>query len=378
MAIQVDAKAKAIMLFSQLSNINYGYSAPSETELANNFNRILEDKDGKNVLIQKIKELWDCNWKMAWGPALNCSQNKGTIFNPLADKDKYRFHADNSVFVVKGFDNATKRNVYLVAIAGTNSFSLFEQEEEDIAVKTTVPWLLNNVHCGYMAKGSYTGFSKVFLEPFGQNTQSGTLQDFFVKEMETNAEKQVKMEIITCGHSLGGALSPLVALSLREWSKEKGYDIPISTYPTAGPTSGDENFAKYVAETLGEDNYISVINTNDIVPMAWEYDTFSNIKNTYDNETFNHIKLHYLDTKEAEILGFLSNYAKNTKDANYKRIAKDLPFQGQPEAATTTPNFMTEALYQHLNVYLTDGFGFDDCFAASVKDFINSNRKLPA
>jgi hypothetical protein len=35
---------------------------------------------------------------------------------------------------------------------------------------------------------------------------------------------------------------------------------------------------------------------------------------------------------------------------------------------------MTEALYQHLNVYLTEGFGFEQSFANDVDAFLNSNK----
>jgi dienelactone hydrolase len=45
------------------------------------------------------------------------------------------------------------------------------------------------------------------------------------------------VEIATCGHSLGGALSPLVALKLVEMKERNGFSNgTVSCYPSAGPT----------------------------------------------------------------------------------------------------------------------------------------------
>lgn len=374
MTMQTNAKSKAMMLFSQLSNINFGYTAVSEQDLVDNFNRILEDQ-GDNVLVQKIKELWPCNWEMAYGPALNSSGKEG------------KYHADNSLYVVKGVDPSDEdKNVYVVAIAGTNALSVFEQFQEDIKVKNKVAWLPGKSEYGHLSEGSHVGFVTIFDQPFqhiNAEQKELTLRNFFRIEVEKNIAEGKKMEIITCGHSLGGALSPLVALGL----KETHHEIPVSTYPTAGPTSGDATFAQYLELILGKENYHSIINSNDIVPMAWAKESLSQIQNVYTDKNIE---------PSLSLKRLLKHFQTETADNDYTRIAKDTEqiFAGKlvdydylvlhngecgitlyDKGLEKDREFMSEALYQHLHVYATEGFGFTEDFACSVNSFMKSGRK---
>jgi hypothetical protein len=362
--MNIDNKAKAIMLFSQLSNINYGYSAKTKQDLVDNFNRVLED----SIVTQKINELWNCDWQMAWGPALYCSLNTGK------EDDKSKFHADNSMYVVKGYDNSTKRFVYVIAVAGTNALSEFEKKEEDIKVIHMVPWEVSNSTDTNQAKisnGSAIGLEKLLGNfDFGSSIK---LLDFFKEELKNTNENNV--EIITCGHSLGGALSPLVALKI----KESFSNVQVSTYPTAGPTSGNNFFAEYLEITLGTKNYNSVINTNDMVPLAWESDTFKKIPTLYQD-------INVKPKGEINILinGIIQDPFHIYRKCNYTRIGKKsehtfkgiiVPINLLDKKCSVTlkgDDFMDEAMYQHLNVYLTEGFGFDEKFACDVYNFLKS------
>lgn len=358
MATQIDSKAKTIMLFSQLSNINFNYSA-SIPDLEANSDRIETIISSDNVASQKIKALWDCDWQVVWGPALNYS---------LIDLPG-KHHANNSMFVAKGMDKATHKYVYIVAIAGTNGLSWFEEFGEDIDVKKIVLWNAENPEQGHISRGSMTGLKKVLGKfKYGSNEM---LMEFFAAEIQQIGADNI--EIITCGHSLGGALSPLVALKI----KETYPTIPVSTYPTAGPTSGDVAFAKYAENTLGANNYISVINTDDIVPMAWEHDTFSNISNVYNNDKFQHIELDSQNPKEKFILNFLTKYAEGTADLNYTRIAKETEqtFEGQPKNANGGDvKFMDEALYQHLDMYMIEFFKNENKFIVDFHELVHPQR----
>lgn len=359
MAIQIDAKAKVIMLFSQLANINFNCLV-SKAELIANSDRIKTIIESDNAASKKINELWNCNWAVAWGPVLNYSEK--------IVKAEVKYLANNSMYIVKGIDTATNKHLYVVAIAGTNSKSVFEMFYEDIDVKKVKPWHSNLPEQGHLSSGSMTGLNKV-LDKFKYGSNK-TLMAFFDAEVKEVGAKN--MEIITCGHSLGGALSPLVALKLKETYK----DIAVSTHPTAGPTSGDAAFAKYAADALGAGNYISVINTNDIVPMAWEYDTFSKIPGIYDNDNFQHITLHEDNKQEKSILNFLSEYAKATQILNYTRISKETEqtFEGQPESPGSIKSFEDEALYQHLNVYMMEAFKDDPAFIEDFKKVLHPNE----
>jgi Lipase (class 3) len=355
MTNEQSSKSKAIMLFSQLSNINYEYLASVEA-LVSNFNLIKTIlQDATNGLTQEIQKWCNCNWEVVW-TGLNVSSS-------LNYHEKGKFHTDNSLYIVKGFDEATKKNIYVIAIAGTNSLSWFEKIVEDINVCKTKPWDLNRSH-GVIAAGSMIGLKTVLGQfEFGSK---GNLMDFFKAQPDKS-----KMEIITCGHSLGGALAPLVALKLKEWSDSNHYKIPISTYPTAAPTSGNATFAKYAADTLGEGNYISLINTNDIVPMAWEQDTLIKIPNIYNNDAAGKCR------PSDSVINFIEVLAKATQKINYTRIAKDYEqsFVGTilpPNDASISSEkmrqkqFMAEVMYQHTKVYLTEGFGFDQAVLDAI------------
>ncbi len=359
MITQPDAKAKAIMLFSQISNINFDYST-SITNLQQNSNRIKSIICTDNVASRKIKELSGSNWEVVWGPVLNYSPDaKGT-----------GFHADNSLYVAKAKD----KNVYVVAVAGTNRLSDFELVYEDIAVKTVKPWITDNSTQGHISNGSMTGL-EIVLGKFDYGDKGITLMDFFKAKVEKDGQQE-KMEIITCGHSLGGALSPLVALRI----KEKYNNIHVSTYPTAGPTSGDEAFASYAKAAFLEgcplnchSNYHSVINTNDMVPMAWEKDTLKKIPNIYNkpesgNVVMNDTMKALLATTALEIDIKRIKYTRIAKEQEY-RFTGDLIQPKCSEKETKCDLFMVEAMYQHTDTYMTE-------FFKDENEFINKFTKL--
>ena len=350
------------MLFSQISNINFDYAASDEKLIANS-ERINDIISTENVASKKIKALWDCNWKVAWGPALNYFPKKGNTC-----------HADNSMFVVQGTDSITNKKVYVVAIAGTNELSKFEMRSEDIAVTKVALWNKSNPTQGEISEGSMTGLEKV-LGDFTYGAKS-TLMDFFNKEVKQHGT--ANMEIMTCGHSLGGALSPLVALKI----KETYQDILVSTYPTAGPTSGEAKFAQYLAATLGEDNYISVINTNDIVPMAWEHETLAMIPDVYDKPESNNTKMN----SKMEIALKVIAKEIELKKIDYTRIAKsqEYRFTGSltkpecPKNENGCDLFMLEAMYQHSTPYFNEFFNGEEEFVNEFRTLVYEDKPIGA
>ncbi|OJA11955.1 hypothetical protein AZE42_08069 [Rhizopogon vesiculosus] len=83
--------------------------------------------------------------------------------------------------------------------------------------------------------------------------------------------------VVFTGHSLGGALSPTIALAL---VKSRTMQGEVLVYPTAGPSPGNGSFAKLFAQTFpsppntGSDVEYAVWNRNiinslDIVPQSW-------------------------------------------------------------------------------------------------------------
>jgi hypothetical protein len=181
--------------------------------------------------------------------------------------------------------------------------------------------------------------------------------------------KNVTYEIACTGHSLGGALAPVMALKIIEWKEKSLYNKGIvSTYPIAGATPGDREFATYATSKFG-DNYFSVINSYDIVPNSWQYNMYNKIPNLYNNAQFNsgvgfQFPQELKSTYEAYKIGI------STK--NYTRIAQDkeVSFDGVPNLYNpiTSGSFLKEAGYQHTQAYFKDAFHFP----APIIDVIGS------
>lgn len=67
--------------------------------------------------------------------------------------------------------------------------------------------------------------------------------------------------IVTMGHSLGGSLALLAAITLRQTFP----DSKIRTYSYGAPRTGNRIFSEYVNETFGKDAF-RVVHSNDGVP----------------------------------------------------------------------------------------------------------------
>ncbi|KAJ1303077.1 hypothetical protein OPQ81_011278 [Rhizoctonia solani] len=84
-------------------------------------------------------------------------------------------------------------------------------------------------------------------------------------------------KVISTGHSLGGALSPTLALGLLESQAFTAFSpTNILTYPTAGPSPGNFTFAKQFSEKFPRvpgSRYevwnCNIVNLYDIVTQAW-------------------------------------------------------------------------------------------------------------
>eukprot|EP00559_Dactyliosolen_fragilissimus_P004813 CAMPEP_0184866830 /NCGR_PEP_ID=MMETSP0580-20130426/23921_1 /TAXON_ID=1118495 /ORGANISM="Dactyliosolen fragilissimus" /LENGTH=262 /DNA_ID=CAMNT_0027366723 /DNA_START=663 /DNA_END=1451 /DNA_ORIENTATION=- len=171
--------------------------------------------------------------------------------------------------------NNTNPNEFVIAIAGTFFKSLFDLFEDF--------WLIPlQSWGGVREKGDIAYGSSVGLEVLLNMKDSGTnmsIKDFLKREAQNYREP---LKITVCGHSLGGALSPLLALELLEsqddWDKGKLAQIHVK--PTAGPTAGNEAWRDYYDAKLGTST-TRVWNKIDIVPNAWDPITLEKMKAVY-------------------------------------------------------------------------------------------------
>lgn len=190
------------------------------------------------------------SWKIVWGPIV--------FQEPASDV------ADNAMVVYQG--TGAVGPVYVVGIAATNAGSQFDQDVEDRDVGSTVPFDGNGA---WIAAGTSVGVQnlKAMTDPAG-----GSLQSFLESRAASNAT------LIFAGHSLGGALSPTLALDLvvnQGLDRTKWKDVFV--YPSAGPTPGNPAFRDLFAATFAQQAAaeawnawnMDVVNSLDIVPRAW-------------------------------------------------------------------------------------------------------------
>jgi hypothetical protein len=228
------------------------------------------------------------DWQMIWGPMV-FSNNPGTN-STVADNSMALFYSPN-------------QKAYVVAIAGTNIDSAYGWLQEDFNVTQTVTWAkvmgtgfnMNSTYAdAAISAGSNLGLTA--LLGLGQQTNNTLISALTNSLNALPSGSQV--QVYVSGHSLGGALSPVLALYLHDMQQlstnwnTKGYVTKINAMPTAGPTPGESNFAAYYSYLCGQTpaagaagiTYNSVYNSLDIVPHAWEQDELAMIPTIYEGK----------------------------------------------------------------------------------------------
>lgn len=208
------------------------------------------------------------NWKAIWGPIVYANDPTSTAV-----------HADNTMGMYYNADE----NTIVIAIAGTNVNSPFGWFVEDFSVHTTKSWeIVTGVSgSGNISYGTYVGLS-ILLGMKNRNEETLVMA---LKNFLADHPSLTNMQIAVAGHSLGGALSPTLALYLLDTKSSWDPDnrTSIGAFPTAGPTPGDEAFASYYEKQIAANKiyYLSQHNAIDIVPHAWQKEDLEKIPTIY-------------------------------------------------------------------------------------------------
>lgn len=190
------------------------------------------------------------NWQLVWGPAV--WQNSGSDY------------ADNVLMAAQNSDT----NDVVIAIAGTNPNSAYDRGTEDLDVGTTVTF--DSASSSWISQGASDGVSN--LENLHDPSTNLLLTQWLGDLGATNAN------LIIAGHSLGGALAPVLAMDLVFNGKITSSNFSnVYVYPTAGPSPGNQNFCDLFAKTFPAVNGSNawsgwnqnVVNSYDAVPHAW-------------------------------------------------------------------------------------------------------------
>lgn len=217
-----------------------------------------------NSALQKF--YGDLGTTPAWGPAISAALTTVPIFSKTGTV------TDNLMYVTMSTFGPT--TTYNIGIAGTNRVSPFGWFTEDFKVQNHVNWDNNDASKGAIAEGSKIGLDILL----GLSHDGQSILDF-ITSAAASASADSPVEINVAGHSLGGALAPLLALYLKE--RITNENCGVSSWAYAGPTPGNAEFADYMVSTLGNDNYHAFINSRDVVPHAWQLDSLDRLCTIY-------------------------------------------------------------------------------------------------
>jgi len=223
-----------------------------------------------NLADPVIQGFMGSDWTLIWGPVVwvNPSQTGTSL---VADNTMACYYSPS-------------QNLFVVAIAGTDPSSMFDWKNEDLAISSMVQWSSISQGAswgsGYISTASATGLNILLNDMTSSNVSLLTaLQTYLQKNSITGAT------IAVCGHSLGGALAPCLGLYMHDNLSALGLSGQnISVYAYAGPTPGNEAFAKYFEGKIDGTtlSYSSQYNTLDIIPMGMAPADLASIPSVYD------------------------------------------------------------------------------------------------
>jgi hypothetical protein len=311
----------------------WGKAAHHETDLLTLINRFL-------ATLEPVQ-----NWQVAWGPAVKPSH----------------FHISNEhvIFAVQDRRNPAR---YAVVIRGTNPLSLHNiLGEVDSISQKAWPYAEPEGLEPKISTGVDTGLSELIELKAGEGTlaEGLTLTEFLT---QLAAQCDGPLEVVTTGHSLGGALSPAMALWLvdtqTDW--DPAGRATVSTVPVAGFSPGNADFATYFEQKLAARTQ-RVRQTLDAIPYMYAKDDMEKIATLYAPLIPNSSVFHI--SAEASIL-----YMKLMGVSYQQIMTASAPLEGELHVEST--RFVEQMLWQHVEGYL-HLLGLED--SVNVKDLLEAH-----
>jgi hypothetical protein len=273
------------------------------------------------------------SWKVVWGPAVYLA--------PAS------IRADNVMYVAQGGPDTATPGQLVVAIAGTDPYSAFDWLVEDLSVGALVPWPTGNpppTSEPRISLGTFLGLSILqHLRPGPRYPGAGAqLSEFLTTGLPGSSL------ITVTGHSLGGALSPSLALFLSDtqgnW--DRGTRTQIACLASAGPTPGNGDFAAYFNSQLAAVT-TRYWNAVDVVPHVWNSADIGKIPDLYAPDILPDLLVQALADGALAI----------SQAGGYTQI---VPVAGLPGTVNTSlinpsagdfDNYFNQLIYQHVAAY---------------------------
>jgi hypothetical protein len=292
------------------------------------------------------------DYELVWGPAV-FAFNFGGLFPKFSD---------NTLIVVQSKSDPSQ---YVVATAGTDSVSIADWVLEDFWTGMTVPWAYGTATTDpRISVASLLGLTicQMLVPCAGLPGAGSSLKEFLKAAV---AGSSSPLTITTTGHSLGGSLSPLMALWLRDtqgtanihpkelWDPSSS--ATLIAYSFAGATSGDVNWANHFDSEFDAQHAFRVWNQYDVVPHAW------NVTDIAETPTL------YSSTANPDIQKIADNAIAAVGSLNYQHWQSANP--PLPNSKLIMTDFYwLQAAYQHTIGYWV---GLDMPFS-SVPDSLKS------
>lgn len=228
---------------------------------------------------------------------LTSSHNLETS-NSFIDKGSNHLVTDNLMYAIqcKKQPDGVQGPNYFIGIAGTNSVSPFGWFKEDFDVKNMKTWTtaldtfgISLPNGGEISTASWQGLQQLWnmgqanphitKEEKARGRGYGTPSRAEQKTLWGFIQSLHNETIAVSGHSLGGALAPVLATALANLSTNEQLNNQFKVLSTAGPTAGNASFVKHVNDSV--DDYQVIYNKIDVVPQAWIKDDLVNAHNFY-------------------------------------------------------------------------------------------------
>ena len=256
------------------------------------------------------------DWTLEWGPAVVLDPSLGVNLDGGTP-----FAVANLAYVAKNKDT------YYVGVSGTNPISWYGWNKEDFDVSGKTDWSSDKTQ-GQISNGAATGLGNLLGAFSDRYSIVGDLQTYLNGLAKTSTNT-----IVVGGHSLGGCMAPLVALSVYESQKTSPATVIGRAY--AGPSPGDSDFFKHFQNTVTAKNskfsFQAFNNALDLVPHAW--DTICGSETIYQNNNTAYTICQYNSTTPTTsgeinadgsnelIKGFIYWAAQTAGSNDYKSLA---------------------------------------------------------